>query len=672
MKFRILFFVISILPLFSIKAQSDITISIDATARTASLSNGVISMSINSSGYVSSFKLNGYEYVGSGGKFYYDYTDSVSNKAFSPNAVRIQKQTADYGEVVYSRTTGDLILEQGFILRKGVNGFYTYATVKGTATRIRLKEMRMVYRVNPNLFTYGYVTDRMQGQLPSVTDMAAVNGTPVMDATYQLPNGTIYTKYNWTNYILDDSIHGIMSTTNGLWDIPVSHEYVNGGPMKQELTVHTTNTTPLFLQMIQGEHLGAASQYYNNGEQKLYGPFFIYANSGTSYANMIADAKSQVPVQKAQWPFQWFTHDLYPLDRTTVSGNINITQGLCKDSIMVVLAQPNVDVFDQGKGYIFWGLTDKNGDFHIPNVRQGNYSLYAYACKGEVTEQLTINNKTISGSNMTLDTIRWKPLKYQNLLWMIGDNDLRTTGFHYSDTIRQYGLYDLPPANLTYTIGSSTPAKDWYYAQTKAGSWTISFNNTQKYTSGNAVLTASIAGVGNSPSVDVYVNGTKKTTWSFTNDGSVYRSAVLSGRHGLRSLTFTASSLLVGQNTIVLKLSNPGTRGGVMYDCIKLEAGSILTEDRSLLASNGLHLKSYPNPFNNQATISFDLPYQSDIEIDAYNAFGQKVDVIYKGTANAGNSSYTWHPRNLSQGIYFYKVNIGSQVFTGKMLYVGE
>lgn len=649
-------------------AQSDVYLSVDVNARTAFLSNGTISMSIGSNGIVSSFKHQDKELIGNGGKFYFDYTDSISNKAFSPNLVRIQKQTSDYGEVVYSRTTGDLILEQGFIVRKGVSGFYTYATVKGTANRIRLKEMRMVYRVDPNLFSYGYVTDKMQGNLPSVADMAAVIGSPIMDATYQLPDGSIYTKYNWTNYIVEDSIHGIMSTSEGLWDIPVSHEYVNGGPMKQELTVHTTNTTPLFLQMIQGEHFGAASQYYYNGEQKLYGPFFIYANSGNSFEEMMVDAKKQVTIQKKQWPFQWFSHNLYPIDRTTVSGNINITTGLYRDSIMVVLAQPNVDIFNQGKNYLFWGLTDQNGNYKIENVRPGTYSLYAYACKGEVTEQFSINNQVISGTSTILDTIKWHPAKYQEMLWRIGDNDLKTTGFHYSDTLRQYGLYNLPLANLTYTVGNSNPKNDWYYAQTKTGSWTINFNNVQKF-SGNALLTASIAGAATTPTVDVYVNGTKKTTWSFTNDGSVYRSAVLGGRHSLKSLTFPASLLTIGQNTISLKMTSVGSRGGVMYDCIKLEAGNLLTGNNDLFVSTTYKTNVFPNPFNRYVEINLQLSRTENISIEIYDILGKKVVDLFQGLAFEGDNQYVWKPQNCNLGMYIYKIKTSNKTFNGKLLY---
>ena len=650
-------------------AQTNVTATIDASGRTATMSNGIITISISSGGMVTSLNHKGKELLGGGGKLYMDYTDSISNKAFGPNAIRIQRQDSNYAEVVYSKTTAPLLLEQGFIMRKNVSGIYTYVTVQGTSSAVEVLELRNVYRVDPSLFTYGYVSDRMQGQLPSIALMAAANATPIMDATYQFPDGTIYTKYNWTNYIVQDSVHGIMSTGEGLWAIPVSHDYVNGGPMKQELTVHTTNTTPLVLQMLQGQHMGAAAQTFRAGDEKMYGPYFIYVNSGASYSEMIVDAKSQVPVQKAQWPFQWLTHPLYPLSRTTVTGNINITPGQNKDNIQVALAQPGADLLDQGKRYMYWGLTDKDGNYNIDHVRPGTYTLYMYATTGEVTDQFSVNNMVISGATTQLDTIKWRPAKYQNLLWMIGENDRMSTGFHYSDTIRQYGLYSLPPATLNYVVGTSKPANDWYYAQTKVGSWTVTFNNPIAQT-GNAVLTASIAGAAYPPSVDVYVNGVKKTTWTFTSDACVYRSAVLGGRHDLKILTFPASALVVGQNTIKLNATSVGTRGGVIYDCIKLEAGNLSTGIENEAYTNPLTVSASPNPFRDQATIELNSTGDDYINIQLYDIQGKQLGTLYKGHVSAGKHQFVWKPVNSASGIYFYSVKTSNNVLTGKLVLI--
>ena len=183
----------------------------------------------------------------------------------------------------------------------------------------------------------------------------------------------------------------------------------------------------------------------------------------------------------------------------------------------------------------------------------------------------------ITGDN-NLGTIDWTPKKYTRLLWMIGQNDRLSSEFHYSDTTRQYGLWELVPQTLTYTIGESKEATDWYYAQTKDGTWTVKFNIDERPT-GRAYLTASIAGCASEKaSVSVKLNGTVKATWKpGFKDASVYRSAVNSGRHYVYTVDFPCTELKTGSNLITFQISNTGGKNGILYDCIKLEAGELVT-----------------------------------------------------------------------------------------------
>ncbi|MFG6687095.1 polysaccharide lyase family protein [Mariniflexile sp. HNIBRBA6329] len=648
-------------------AQANVSASVDTGNRTASMNNGIVSVAINSNGQVTSLIYNGKNLVANGGKFYFSYNDQSAYSELSPNSVRLEKQNDDYAEVVYSKTSGTLLVEQGYVIKKGESGIYSYVVVKGTPTEIRLREMRLVYRVDPNLFNYGYVTESMQGELPTAAVMKAVDGSPIMDATYQLPDGSVYTKYNWANYIDRDNVHGIMSNNEGVWAIAASNEYTNGGPMKQELTVHATNKTPLVLQMLQGEHFGAASQYYSTGVDKIYGPFFIYVNSGNTHSEMVADAKQQAALQKAQWPYQWFTNPLFPVDRTAVSGQINIPNGLSPDKLQVVLAKPGVSLYNQGTDYMFWSKTDANGQFTIPHVRPGQYSLYAYATEGEITDTFTLDNITVSGSDMNLGTIDWTPAKYENLLWRIGENDRLTEGFNMSDLPRAYGLYDLPPANLTYNIGTSIPETDWYYAQTKTGMWTVAFNNSTPL-SGNATLTVSIAGATGNPNVEVYVNDVKTTTWSFGNDASVYRSAVLGGRHEVKKLTFPASNLVIGNNTIKFKMTSVGNRGGLMYDTLKLETGSALLSTENDTPQFGTSVKCYPNPIKNSATFTFNTSLSENLVLSIYNLNGQLMDVVYTGAIKTGLNTIEWNHITLPSGLYIYQLKTDSGSYNGKLI----
>lgn len=546
--------------------------------RVTTMSNGLVTLTIGSNGRVSALTpQGGSNVIGSSG-IYFDYT-ADKNYALSPTKAEVVRKDDDMVEVVYSNLANNPQLSQGFILRRGVSGVYVYVTVGGTqaSASVSMREIRVCTRL-ASTFLNGYVDDTMQGRIPSNSEMktAEQSENVVADATYRLADGSIYTKYDWTQYIVRDSVHGLMNDNTGVWNIACSHEWANGGPMKQELTVHATSKSPITIQMLQGEHMGASAQTFGNGDEKLYGPFLIYVNRGTP-DQMIADAKATAHRQQQEWPFAWFRHKLWPQQRTTVEGTLSVATGQRSDSIQVVLAEPGSDVYTQGKRYIYWALTDSLGHFSIPAVRPADYTLYAYATSGDVTDELSVDGIHADGDTLSLGTIEWTPRCYQNLLWTIGSNNRLADGFALSDAPRAYLLPEQVPASLTYTVGESNPATDWYYAQTKKGTWTIRFSCPQSYT-GTARLTASLAAVTSKPTIKVSLNGTALTTWSWsTNDAAIYRSANQSGRHDLKTLGFSAALLRKGTNTLTLELTNGTGRNGVMWDCIKLETGPLVT-----------------------------------------------------------------------------------------------
>lgn len=579
-----IFAIVLLLAAITVRATDFTDVSVTVSGMTTTFDNGKLLIKIDSNGRVSSIKFNkNHELLASNG-VYFDYTTADGNKGLTPSKVEIVKNTPEMCEVLYSSTSGNTIFQQGYIVRKNVAGIYTYVIATGTATSASepIKEARVCTRLEADMLN-GYVDYRMNGKIPNNSVMLEAEKTEntVQDATYRLSDGSVYTKYNWANYIERDTIHGLSNGYYGLWNIPVSYEWLNGGPERQELMVHATSKSPITIQMLQGEHFGGQAMVLNDGEKKLYGPFLIYTNyNSPTITGPILNAQRRAATEQSEWPYQWFDNDLYPKVRGTVSGHLNVTTGQRNDKVRVILAQEKgVDPMKQVHGYQFWATTDENGDFTIKNVRPGNYSLYAYAQAGEVTDMLEVDDITVTEGEQSLGTVNWTPKKYENLLWMIGENNRRSDEFHYSDTTRQYGLWNLVPQNLTYTIGESDPKKDWYYAQCKKdGTWTIKFDLDKTYT-GNAVLTASLAGcTGTGSTVTVGVNGSTKGTWKpGINDAGIYRSAVNSGYHHRLECTFLASALKVGTNTITLKMTGNGSNGGFMYDCLKLETGDIVT-----------------------------------------------------------------------------------------------
>lgn len=584
-------------------ADGDLSMTVSGmtTKMNCTMNNRPLALTINSNGRISSLQYNSNELLASNG-IYFDYTTANGNQGLNPSKVTVIKKTADYCEVLYSATSGNTLFEQGFIIRKGIPAVYTYVIATGTAKSADepVKEARVCCRLEETMLN-GYVDYRMNGRIPSNSQMAEAEKSEntIQDATYRLANGSIYTKYNWANYIECDTLHGLYGKSNnyyGLFNIPVSYEWLNGGCERQELTVHATSKSPITIQMLQGEHFGGQTMVLREGEKKLYGPFMIYL----AYSkNPVASARNQAAVEAAEWPYQWFENALYPRERGTVRGHLNVTTGQRNDSVRIILAQEKgKDPIEMMHGYQFWTMTDANGDFEIKNVRPDTYHLYAYAKAGEVTDMLEQDDITVIAGDNDLGTVTWTPKKYTKLQWMIGQNDRRSSEFHLSDTTRQYGLWELVPQNLTYTIGESNEKTDWYYVQTQNSTWTIKFNLAER-PAGRVYLTASIAGcAGSGSTINVKVNGTQRATWKpGVNDASVYRSAVNSGRHYLFTTDFLNTGLKAGENTITLQLTGSGSKDGILYDCIKLEAGEPVTDGIVTLhnPSSTLHQKYLVN-----------------------------------------------------------------------------
>ncbi|MCK4591799.1 MAG: T9SS type A sorting domain-containing protein, partial [Candidatus Latescibacteria bacterium] len=83
--------------------------------------------------------------------------------------------------------------------------------------------------------------------------------------------------------------------------------------------------------------------------------------------------------------------------------------------------------------------------------------------------------------------------------------------------------------------------------------------------------------------------------------------------------------------------------------------------------------QNYPNPFNSRTMIRFDLPNSSHVKLLIYNILGQKIKTLFDGQKTAGTHIVEWDGkdsfgRNVSSGIYLYKMEAGDFVQEKKMV----
>lgn len=81
-------------------------------------------------------------------------------------------------------------------------------------------------------------------------------------------------------------------------------------------------------------------------------------------------------------------------------------------------------------------------------------------------------------------------------------------------------------------------------------------------------------------------------------------------------------------------------------------------------------LQNYPNPFNPSTVIEFALPEDIEVNLNVYNALGEKTAVLQNGLLGAGYHKYTFNGADFPSGIYIYQLNAGSFSQSRKMLLI--
>jgi rhamnogalacturonan endolyase len=583
------------------------------------LTNGLVTLTIDGKGQLTQLSKGGRDLMSAGDSLYVSESGGSTYYSIAASATTVIQQSADIVELSFVDTAGgkhDMDWDLHYVLRRGVSGFhYFLVTTVGTVSHSQpatLSELRTVQRFNNALLSNGYNGER-RGELPTAAQNAGFSSaTQIQDSTWPLSGapiplpgassqpaftgqdfneGPVYSKYDWATYRTEDRVHGLYGGGYGAWLISPSWEFYTGGPVKQELMVHHDN---LILNMYHGGHFGSATSTSSPANwQKIYGPNLLYVNAGTD-DQVIADAQAQSGKEVVQWPYCWMKSPIYPLmaARGTVTGKLVEAHGRSVEGAMVTLAGPG-PLIDQGYDYMFWSQADASGNFSIPAVRPGTYALHVYATQGTIVNDSSTGEiaKTVTvaaGAN-DLGVVTWSPPYRANLVWAIGTSDQRAGEFRFSPSLpaggeniagrtgRMYGpdathgVWTVPPASTVYTAAISKPDTDWYFAQSVDGTWTVNFDLASVPSTG-AFLTIALAGTPRAPRLTVALNGHDVVDQTFTNDESLYRSALQGGRFSMVTATVPAADLVAGPNTATFTLNTKGTGGaGVFYDIVKLE-----------------------------------------------------------------------------------------------------
>ncbi|MFC2084234.1 M20/M25/M40 family metallo-hydrolase [Bacteroidota bacterium] len=97
-----------------------------------------------------------------------------------------------------------------------------------------------------------------------------------------------------------------------------------------------------------------------------------------------------------------------------------------------------------------------------------------------------------------------------------------------------------------------------------------------------------------------------------------------------------------------------------------------ISDNKSLPETFDL-FQNYPNPFNPSTTIEFQIPKENNVSLKIYNIIGEEIRTLLNEYKKPGYYRVNWNGydnkgKEVSTGIYFYKLNAGSFSKSQKMI----
>jgi hypothetical protein len=68
--------------------------------------------------------------------------------------------------------------------------------------------------------------------------------------------------------------------------------------------------------------------------------------------------------------------------------------------------------------------------------------------------------------------------------------------------------------------------------------------------------------------------------------------------------------------------------------------------------------QNFPNPFNPQTTISYELPFNAYVKLIVYDILGNEVEILINEFQYAGTYDVNFKAKSLSSGIYYYRLTV--------------
>ncbi len=141
-----------------------------------------------------------------------------------------------------------------------------------------------------------------------------------------------------------------------------------------------------------------------------------------------------------------------------------------------------------------------------------------------------------------------------------------------------------------------------------------------------------------------------------TGSGTVWEGTFEASGNGTYSVRISGSNAAGDTGVDLYEFVYPGT-GFETGDC-----GSGLINS----------IRNYPNPFSSQTAFVYSLSGTCEVSIRVFDVRGRLISELTQGEQIPGTYSVNWNPNGIDSGMYFYRINAGSSIVTGRCLVISD
>ncbi len=93
-------------------------------------------------------------------------------------------------------------------------------------------------------------------------------------------------------------------------------------------------------------------------------------------------------------------------------------------------------------------------------------------------------------------------------------------------------------------------------------------------------------------------------------------------------------------------------------------------KETSQIPSSLALLQNFPNPFNPNTKIEYQIPRTEKVRIEVFDLLGRRLAVLVDGIISAGEHNINFNASGLSSGVYIYRLSSSNQIISRKMIVI--